>query len=89
MFAGMTMRAFARPNLSPKARVYIDVLLKVMATVSDNIIYLLVGFAEDLPQAQVQDVCRRVVRQCLAAALVVNLQQEATNSTTVLMKKQL
>ena len=45
MFAGMTMRAFARPNLSPKARVYIDVLLKVMATVSDNIIYLLVGFA--------------------------------------------
>jgi len=45
MFAGMTMRAFARPNLSSKARVYIDVLLKVMATVADNIIYLLVGFA--------------------------------------------
>ena len=32
MFAGMTMRAFARPNLSTKARVYIDVLLKVSVT---------------------------------------------------------
>ena len=45
MFAGMTMRAFVRPNLSIKARTYVDVLLKVMVTISDNIIYLLVGFA--------------------------------------------
>jgi sodium/hydrogen exchanger 8 len=45
MFAGFTMRAFARPNLSPGARQYVDILLKVMATFADNIIYLLVGFA--------------------------------------------
>ena len=45
MFAGMTMRAFARPNLSPKAQVGVDSLLKVMCTICDNIIYLLVGFA--------------------------------------------
>ena len=30
MFAGMTMKAFARPNLSPKGRQYTEVLLKVM-----------------------------------------------------------
>ncbi len=45
MFAGITMRAFARPNLSPSARQYVDVLLQIMTTLCDNIIYLLVGFS--------------------------------------------
>ena len=38
-------RAFARPNLSSRARLYVDVLLRVLVTLCDNIIYLLVGFA--------------------------------------------
>lgn len=45
MFAGMTMRAFATPNLSRKGQAYVSTLLKVMVTMCDNIIYLLVGFA--------------------------------------------
>ena len=45
LFAGMTMRAFASPNLSPRSRLYVEVVLKVMTTICDNIIYLLVGFA--------------------------------------------
>ena len=45
MFAGMTMRQFARPNLSKRGREYTEVLLKVMTTLADNIIYLLVGFS--------------------------------------------
>lgn len=45
MFAGMAMRAFARPNLSARARIYVDVLLQLLTTLCDNTIYLLVGFA--------------------------------------------
>ena len=45
LFAGMTMRAFAKPNLSKRATIYVESLLKVMVTICDNIIYLLVGFA--------------------------------------------
>lgn len=45
LFAGMTMRAFARPNLSSKGQLYCDVVLRIMTTLADNIIYLLVGFA--------------------------------------------
>jgi len=45
MFAGMTMRAFVRPNLSAQGRIYVKVFLQVMVTIADNIIYLLVGFA--------------------------------------------
>ena len=45
MFAGITMRAFVKPNLSPKAKVYVECMLKVMVTICDNIIYLLVGFS--------------------------------------------
>jgi sodium/hydrogen exchanger 8 len=45
MFAGFTMRAYARPNLSAPARVGIDQLLKVFASLSENTVYLLVGLA--------------------------------------------
>jgi len=45
LFAGFTMRAYARPNLSADARLRVDSLLKIMSCVADNIIYLLVGFA--------------------------------------------
>jgi len=45
LFAGFTMRAYARPNLSPAAAVNVDAILKVMSTFADNTIYLLVGFA--------------------------------------------
>lgn len=40
MFAGMTMRAFAHPNLSADAQIAVDNLLKIMVTICDNIIYL-------------------------------------------------
>jgi sodium/hydrogen exchanger 8 len=45
LFAGFTMRAYARPNLSAVARPVVDALLKVMSSMADSIIYLLVGFA--------------------------------------------
>jgi len=45
LFAGFTMRAYARPNLSQVARPVVDALLKVMSSMADSIIYLLVGFA--------------------------------------------
>lgn len=45
LFAGFTMRAYARPNLSPAAAINVDAILKVMSTFADNTIYLLVGFA--------------------------------------------
>jgi len=45
LFAGFTMQAYARPNLSPKAEANVNVILKVMSTLADNMIYLLVGFA--------------------------------------------
>jgi len=45
LFAGFTMRAFARPNVSVQGRAQVDSLLKVMSSLADNMIYLLVGFA--------------------------------------------
>jgi len=45
LFAGFTMRAYARPNLSVAARTQCDSLLKVLAVLAENTVYLLVGLA--------------------------------------------
>eukprot|EP00325_Prymnesiales_sp_UTEX-LB-985_P028940 CAMPEP_0174727810 /NCGR_PEP_ID=MMETSP1094-20130205/50542_1 /TAXON_ID=156173 /ORGANISM="Chrysochromulina brevifilum, Strain UTEX LB 985" /LENGTH=412 /DNA_ID=CAMNT_0015929633 /DNA_START=10 /DNA_END=1248 /DNA_ORIENTATION=- len=45
LFCGFTMRAYARPNLSARARVQCDSLLKTMAGFTENSVYLLVGLA--------------------------------------------
>jgi len=45
LFCGFTMRAYARPNLSRSAREQIDSLLKALATLTENTVYLLVGLA--------------------------------------------
>ncbi len=45
LFAGFTMRAYARPNLSVSARAGTDSLLKVVASLTENTVYLLVGLA--------------------------------------------
>lgn len=45
LFAGFTMRAYARPNLSVSARTQCDALLKVLAVLTENTVYLLVGLA--------------------------------------------
>jgi len=45
LFAGFTMRAYARPNLSVAARTMCDGLLKVLAVLAENTVYLLVGLA--------------------------------------------
>jgi len=45
LFCGLAMRRFAAPNLSPPARKHVDRLLKVMATVADTTVFLLVGLA--------------------------------------------
>uniref|UniRef100_A0A7S2J4X9 Cation/H+ exchanger transmembrane domain-containing protein n=1 Tax=Haptolina brevifila TaxID=156173 RepID=A0A7S2J4X9_9EUKA len=45
LFTGFTMRAYARPNLSAKARGQCDSLLKALASLSENTVYILVGLA--------------------------------------------
>ncbi|KAG8463183.1 hypothetical protein KFE25_011180 [Diacronema lutheri] len=45
LFCGIAMRRYAAPNLSPTARDHVDRLLKVLATVADTLVFLLVGLA--------------------------------------------
>jgi len=45
LFCGIAMQRYAAPNLSPRARVTVDKLLKVLATYADTIVFLLVGLA--------------------------------------------
>jgi len=45
LFCGFTMRAYARPNLSLRARGQCDSLLKALAMLTENTVYLLVGLA--------------------------------------------
>ena len=71
MFAGIVMRRYATPHLSAGARKQVDAFLKLLCTLCDTFIYLLVGLALVLEVPWAERETGETFGECLAFFAIV------------------